>query len=550
MSPREAIASAGLIFVVALVVRIVAASLVVFPMPEDTAYYVEVARAFVGGRGLVADALWSYQTPPLIVPRPAFEVWLPLPTFLAAIPMALFGATFAAAQAAPVLVGAVVPVLAWRLAADVAEELRLPTGRARTLAIGTGLTCAVYLPLLLHSVLPDSTMPFAALALSACLLMTRLVRDGNEASSLAARSIPLTDPRLLGLGLVLGLTALTRNEAIWLALVWVLLVWSLRSRPVRERIALIAVPAVVALAVFAPWAIRDWAVFGTPLPGQALTNALSVNGQDIFAWSDPPTLSRYLAVGPQRLIEMRVQGIAHNLLNVLLVPGAPLAVIGLIALPWSVGLRSLRPVVALSVLTFAATSLIFPVATTWGTFLHAAGPVHVLFVISSLVGLDRLIAAVGERRRWTRPVAWLAPALTISGAALFAAVFLPAFGAGSREAADRYRAIDQQLAAAGMPLATLGPVITDFPIWLAMTSGGTALALPDEPPASVLDLARTFTGARTLIVSGGEHSLWPGILDAGGPATECFEEVHLPPAADPVLAAAFDGTRVFRVVCP
>ena len=166
------------------------------------------------------------------------------------------------------------------------------------------------------------------------------------------------------------------------------------------------------------------------------------------------------------------------------------------------------------------------------------------------MGLDRLIAAVGQRRRWTRPVAWLAPALTISGAALFAAVFLPAFGAGSRDAADRYRALDQQLTAAGMPLATLGPVITDFPIWLAMTSGGTALALPDEPVVSVLDLARTFKGARTLIVSGGEHRLWPAILDAGGAGTECFEEIRLTAPADPALAAAVDGTRVFRLVCP
>ena len=550
MSRREAVASAGLIFAVGLLVRVVAASLVVFPMPEDTAYYVEVARAFVGGRGLVADALWSYQTPPLIMPRPAFEVWLPLPSFLAAVPMALLGATFAAAQVAPVVVGAIVPVLAWRLAADVAEELRLPVGRARTLAVGTGLTCAVYLPLLLHSVLPDSTMPFAALALGACLLMARLAGSAREASGFASRAIALTDPRLLGLGLLLGLAALTRNEAVWLALVWALLAWTIRARSARERIALIAVPAVVALAVFAPWAIRDWAVFGTPLPGQALANALSVSGQDIFAWSDPPTLARYLAVGPQRLLEMRVQGISHNLLNVLLVPGAPLSVIGLIALPWSLGLQSLRPVVLVSALTFLATSLLFPVATTWGTFLHAAGPVHVLLVISSLVGLDLLIAAIGRRRRWTRPVAWLAPALTFSGAALFAAVFLPAFGSGSRETADRYRALDQQLATVGMPLATLGPVITDFPIWLAMTSGGTALALPDEPPASVLDLARAFHGTRTLIVSGGEHRLWPAILDAGGPGTECFDEVRLAPPADPVLAAAVSGTRVFRLVCP
>ena len=38
----------------------------------------------------------------------------------------------------------------------------------------------------------------------------------------------------------------------------------------------------------------------------------------------------------------------------------------------------------LVLVTFAFTSLVFPVATTWGTFLHAAGPVHVLLVIAVL----------------------------------------------------------------------------------------------------------------------------------------------------------------------
>ena len=85
--------------------------------------------------------------------------------------MAVLGATFAAAQVSSVLVGLVVPVLAWRLAADVAEERGLPAGRGPVLAIGAGLTAAVYLPLLLHSTLPDSTMLFAVLALAAGLLM-------------------------------------------------------------------------------------------------------------------------------------------------------------------------------------------------------------------------------------------------------------------------------------------------------------------------------------------------------------------------------------------
>jgi len=189
VSRREADASAILIFILALVVRGVAASLVVYPVPEDTAYYVDVARNLLAGHGLITDSLWSYQTPPLEVPRAAFEVWLPLPTFAAALPMLLLGSTFAAAQVSSVLIGALVPVLAWRLAADVAEEGRLPQGRARTLALGTGITAAVSLPLLLHSTLPDSTMPFAALTLAAVLLMNRvrasIGRDGAARGSMA-----------------------------------------------------------------------------------------------------------------------------------------------------------------------------------------------------------------------------------------------------------------------------------------------------------------------------------------------------------------------------
>ncbi len=127
--------------------RAVAAATVPFPKPEDSAYYVGVARNLVEGRGIVSDALWSYATPPLVFPRPAFEVWLPLPSFLFAIPLLLSGASapipletaMRAAQAIAVPLGALLAVLAWRLAADVAQERGLGVGRARTLAIGTGL---------------------------------------------------------------------------------------------------------------------------------------------------------------------------------------------------------------------------------------------------------------------------------------------------------------------------------------------------------------------------------------------------------------------------
>ena len=462
MSRREAILSAVLVFAIALIVRAWFAPQIVFPKPEDSAYYVGVARNLVEGRGLISDALWSYQTPPLIVPRAAFEVWLPLPTFLAAIPMAFFGVTFASSQLSSVLVGALVPVLVWRLAADIAAERDFALGRARSLAVGAGLTAAVYMPLILASTVPDSTMPFTAIVLAVCLLIPRIIRD--------PRGARWTDPRLIGLGLLLGLGALTRNETAWLAVIWAGLAWFGANATRGERTRLVGVVAIVAILVFAPWAYRNLSEFGSPLPSQAATNALYLTGHDIFAWKDTPNLSRYLDQGLEALVGVRVQGTLHNLLNVLVLLGVPLSVIGLVALPWQARGFTIRPLLLISLVVFWFTSLVFPAATQWGTFLHAGGPVHVLVLVSGLLALDALIAWVGVRRTWTKPVAWLGPTLGVFGAMLFSVMLLPSFGAGSAVTARVYEELGRRAAAAGYPLdRTAGPVISDYPIWLAET---------------------------------------------------------------------------------
>lgn len=539
----------GVAFLVGLAaaVRLVAAAAVGFPIPEDTAYYVDVARNLIAGRGLVADAIWSYQTPPLVFPRPAFEVWLPLPTLMAAVPMAVGGASFAAAQLVPVVAGVIVVLLADHLAGQVAAEVGLPAERARTLRVGTALTTALYLPLVLHSALPDSTMLFAALALGACLLMARLLAE--------PRGYALSDRRLLGLGLLLGLAALTRNEAIWLAGTWLLLVASRSDLAVGARLRGIGSVAAVSLAVVAPWAARDWLVFGTPLPGQALANALSVTGFDIFAWRDQPTLERYLALGPGRLLELRLTGIGHNLVNVLLLLGIPTALVGLLALPTVAGVRVLRPLLIFSAITFAATSLLFPVATTWGTFLHAAGPVHVLLVVAALLGLDRLLAAVGHRRGWTRPVAWLGATLTVGGSLIFSSLFLPGVATQAAARQREFAALERAFADLGTPLGggpgASGPVVTNFPIWLAYATGAPALALPDEPPASVLDLASAFPGTRFVVVLGEAHGRWPEVLTSSSSdaAARCFDPVDLAEAVPPNLASDLTEVRAWRITC-
>jgi len=551
VSRREAWLSASAVFVLALAVRAVAAATVGFPVPEDTAYYAGVARNLVEGRGLVTDALWSYQTPPLEVPRAAFEVWMPLPTLIAAIPIWLAGAAnwFRAAQVFSVVVSSIGAALAWRLGADVAAELKLPVGRARTLAVGTGVVASFLGPLVVFGALPDSTALFAALSLAACLLMTRIAASPLEGGQF--------DRRLLALGLLIGFAGLTRSEAVWLGLAWLAVAWRWTfgrtgERPSRlERLRLVAVPAAVAALVFAPWAVRDWVVFGSPLPGQTLANALSVNATDIFAYRDQPTVAHYLAQGPAALLGMRVTGVLHNLVDVLIVPGFPIGFLGLLALPKCARLHALRPLVLLAVITFLVTGLVFPVSTTWGTFLHSAGAIYVLLIVSCLVALDAFIAWIGRLRHWWRPVAWLGPALATAVVVPLMFVSVISIDHQADGTRARYEALPAALNRAGVPLAANAPIITDNPIWLAETTHVTALALPEESPEAVVALARQF-GSRLLIVlqADGERE-WPGILSGGGNATQCFREVALTDESGqpPAEGSPLSQIHAFRIVC-
>jgi hypothetical protein len=153
------------------------------------------------------------------------------------------------------------------------------------------------------------------------------------------------------------------------------------------------------------------------------------------------------------------------------------------------------------------------VATQWGTFLHAAGPFQVLIVVSALLAIDAGLARLGARLGWTRPVAWLGAVFGVAGSLLFSAALLPSFGAGSRATADLYEELGERMAAAGRPLdATAGPVIGNFPIWIAEAYRIPALGLPDEPPADVLDLAASFPGTRYLVLTNPESEHWPADL--------------------------------------
>ena len=113
------------LFAVAAAIRLVVATQLPFPTTEPSAYYVNVAQNILDGDGLVSDGVWSFATQPLVAPKPAFELWLPMSSLVSAAGMAVLGSTFWAAQVAGALLGALLAPLAWAVGREAARAQSL-----------------------------------------------------------------------------------------------------------------------------------------------------------------------------------------------------------------------------------------------------------------------------------------------------------------------------------------------------------------------------------------------------------------------------------------
>jgi 4-amino-4-deoxy-L-arabinose transferase-like glycosyltransferase len=523
IAQSAAVVSVGL-YALAFLVRIWAIELISFPLTEGSAYYAAVARSLVSGRGLLIDAIWSYSTPPLTLPRPAFELWQPMASFVAAVPMALFGSTFGVAQFAGLLLGSLLAPMAWLVARDTARRLELPERRAWFVSVGAGILVAVTGPFLLSTAVPDSALIFTVLAVGACLLMPAAASGERRA--------------LIGLGVLLGLTYLTRFEAIWLGLTFAgLVLVSRRALALALRPAFLRIAAVAAIAavVAVPWWLRNLSVFGSPFPGQVADNVFLTRNEQIYAYLDRPSLDGFLGQGiPQMLANV---GFAfwHNFVDVLLVPAAPVVAVGLIAigaaiwqrrqLPGGVRVGTVAVLLVSGALTYVATSVLFPVATLWGTFEHASGPLLVGLIVAAVFGGDALVAWLVRRRHWERQNGWMAPAALI---ALTVPVALFQMSSAAREARVDQRTMAQLAGEVPAALNAAGvderaPIITDRPIWLSDALGRSTLALPDEPVETVLEVARRFGAGAVVVVEG--RGDYPAALADG--QSSCFQPLTL-----------------------
>ena len=326
---RDALARAlplvGL-YLLALAVRLAASAQIPVSTTEVSAYYADVAANLASGNGLVSHSVWSYATGPLVVPKPAFELWLPMSSFVSALAMSILGQSWWAAQVGGALLGSLVAPLAWAVAHGAAHALDLDARRAGAVAAGSGVLAALFGPLVLASAVPDSYMPYLVFSLMAVLVVPRWLGIDDGALPLPARA----PTRLAGvtLGILLGCAYLSRQEAIWMGLTVLLwLAWALRSRPpsTRRREALLRTWPVVlgGLLVVVPWLARNSLEFGSPFPGQALENMVLVRNEDIFAYAQRPDLASYLDQGLTTVLTNPLAALWAGLVEVLLLPAVP-----------------------------------------------------------------------------------------------------------------------------------------------------------------------------------------------------------------------------------
>ncbi|MGH2466616.1 MAG: hypothetical protein ACRDGL_02645, partial [Candidatus Limnocylindrales bacterium] len=308
-------------------------------------------------------------------------------------------------------------------------------------------------------------------------------------------------------------------------------------------------PILAGAVLVVPWLARNVLTFGS-LGSQAVENLFFVRNEDVFAFAGPPTLGRFLDQGPAEIVRHIALGLWSQLSVDLLLTAAPIGALGPLA--WLFLGRSpavsrpsaLRALLVAGLITFAVDGLLFPVATTWGTFRHAAGPLLAGFIVLAALGLDAFIARIAAWRGWERGNAWLATLVLLL-------VTLPVGAVEVGVTATTTSAIEARLAAAGTSLSGSagkadggdGPIISDWSIWLAWDLRRPALALPDEPAADVLDLARRFDAPFVLVLSPGQGTSGSSTDAPSVPALEgqpCL-------VSQPLPGGAGLGARLYRV---
>jgi 4-amino-4-deoxy-L-arabinose transferase-like glycosyltransferase len=474
------------------------------PGYTDAYYYFNAGQRLVTGQGLTDAAIWTYLGDPPALPAPAHLYWMPLPSLIAALGMALGGPSFDAAQIPFVVLYGGIVVTGFIVGALLGGR------RTAWLAGLLTLFSGFYMP---YWTTTATFGPFG-LAGSLCLLALGLARRSGHRAWYAVA------------GGLAGLAHLARADG--LLLVGVVALVALRPTPDRSHaLQRLALGLLAYLVVMAPWFARNLSATGTILPAGGLDTAWMREYDEIAAYPPGATLDSFLAWGAHSILASRGEALTLNVQRFIAEQGmvilAPLMLIGLwrrrhdalLAGFWPYGL-------ALHLLM----TIIFAFPGPRGGLFHSAAALLPFWAALGALGLDDVIDWLAQRRRWRALEArrFFGAALILWAAALSAWVFT-----GKAAAWDQAGASFRNL-----PLPQGAVVAINDPPALYYFTGLWSVPLPDAAPEALLDLAARY-GVNYIVVDANRTR----------PMDDLWEGRNVPAYLEPV---AWDGrSRVYRI---
>ena len=363
MSPR--VRDLLVLFLLALVARIVAVALVPWPPFTDPAYYAMIAERLAEGHGFTTPVLWSFIEVGSVIPDPATlpvpsnAHWMPLTSIVAAASMAVFGSTYIAATLPMVVLSALLVPFTYLVAAELFGS-RWTAILAAALAVFAG-------PLFIMYPTTDNFAVFGATGAASLYCSMRAIRA------------PRPGWWLVAAGAFAGLATLSRIDGALLT-VGVATAWFVRRGWTPWTPAAIdgatvgwgAASAAAYFAVLAPWLARNQAVFGALLPSAGGHTLWIREYNEQFSIGHEVSLSTYLDWGPIDIIGSKLYSWGELIGRTGLLLGG-IFFIFFVAGLWLFRRRAdLAPFLVYFVVMFVAMGAIFTFHAPKGAFYHSA----------------------------------------------------------------------------------------------------------------------------------------------------------------------------------
>lgn len=449
----------------------VLATLIEQPGYVDAYYYFNAGQRLVEGHGLTDANLWTYINAPETLPGPSHAYWMPLASLVAAVSMAIFGPTFAAAQVPSVLCLAGLVLTAFWLGARLGGTTRHAWAAGLLVLFG-----GFYTPFW------TTTDTFALYGLVGSLALIAMGYGGERA-----------DWRWYALsGALGGLAHLTRADGLLLVMVavgvaFLPVLW--RRRAFDWSLAGKAAAACVLayVLVMSPWWARNAAELGTPFPTGG-TDGIWLRGyEEIVNYPPDASFEDFRAWGVRNMLESRWVALTNNLGTFIAVE--TWVILGPFAL-WGCWVRR-QQALLWGMMLYAlglhlVMTLVFAYPGYRGGLFHSASALLPFWAAVGLVGLDEVIRWAAKRGRWRRREAQRVFSAALVGLAVILSVgVLLARLPDWNDHGEFYQVI-------GDDLPDQAVVMINDPAGFYYHTGLPAVVVPNEDPAIVPEIAAQY----------------------------------------------------------